>query len=94
MKDGKPIRAEYAEAIFQRAVLKAGITSDSRKLVVHSLRFTFVTRMRRELSAEAVSKMAGHSSVEQTDYYTSKKVLEDLMHGLTDPDTIYNNLFV
>jgi integrase len=49
---------------------------DGRKLVPHSLRYTYVTRMRRELPAEMVMKMVGHTSVEMTDYYTRSNIEE------------------
>ena len=39
-------------------------------MISHSFRFTYVPRMRRELPAEIVQKLTGHSSVEMTDYYT------------------------
>jgi integrase len=45
---------------------------DGRKLVPHSLRYTFVSRMRRELSAVELLPMTGHTSVEMVDYYNRK----------------------
>jgi integrase len=45
---------------------------DGRKLVPHSLRYTFVSRMRRELSAVELLPMTGHSSVGMIDYYNRK----------------------
>ena len=45
-------------------------------MIPHSFRFTYVTRMRRELPAEIVQKLAGHSSVEMTDYYTRAAIPE------------------
>ena len=53
-----------------RQLKKAGIEKGDRKLISHSFRFTYVPRMRRELPAEIVQKLTGHSSVEMTDYYT------------------------
>jgi integrase len=42
---------------------------DGRKLVPHSLRYTYVSRMRRELAVKELLPMTGHTSVEMVDYY-------------------------
>lgn len=70
MKDEKPLRNEYARKWFYRAMDAAGIEKGKRKLVIHSLRFNFVTFLRRDLSLEAVRKMVGHTTDSMTDYYT------------------------
>lgn len=75
-EDGRPLRREYLEDVFTRQLKKAGIEKGDRKLIPHSFRFTYVTRMRRELPAEVVQKLAGHSSVEMTDYYTRAAIPE------------------
>ncbi len=75
-EDGRPLRREYLEDVFTRQLKKAGIEKGVRKLIPHSFRFTYVTRMRRELPAEVVQKLAGHSSVEMTDYYTRAAIPE------------------
>lgn len=36
---------------------------------MHSLRYTYVTKMRTLLSGEIVQKMVGHTSIEMTNYY-------------------------
>jgi integrase len=93
-RNNLPIRSEYAEDVFVRAVKKAGITTENRKLVVHSLRYTYVTRMRRELPAEIVQKAVGHTDVAMTDYYTNNKLLDDSIAGLAGLDKAADNLFV
>lgn len=75
-EDGTPLRREYLEDVLDKQMKKAGIEKGERKLVPHSFRFTYVTRMRRELPAEIVQKLAGHSSVEMTDYYTRAAIPE------------------
>lgn len=75
-EDGRSLRREYLEDVFTRQMKKAGIEKGDRKLIPHSFRFTYVTRMRRELPAEIVQKLAGHSSVEMTDYYTRAAIPE------------------
>lgn len=74
--DGRPLRQEYLESVFHRVLIKAGIDSSDRKLCPHSFRFTYVTRMRRNVDAETVQKMVGHSSVEMTEYYTRAAIPE------------------
>jgi len=75
-RNGKPVRREYADEVFQRAIDKAGIKRGNRKLVPHSLRYTYVTRMRRHTSAEEVRKLVGHTTTEMTDYYTKSTIPE------------------
>jgi integrase len=104
--DGHPIRQEYAERVFYRALQSAGIIAlpqphprakrgegrqkqdrrklpapDGRKLVPHSLRYTYVSRMRRELTAAELQPMSGHASIENVDYY-NRKALDLIMAGL------------
>jgi integrase len=93
-KDGKALTQDRAQWGFERAVLKAGIDKANRKIVCHSLRYTYVTRMRRELPAETVMKMVGHLSVEQTDYYTDKRAVDESIAALTNALHAADNLFV
>ena len=87
---GQPIKTEYAELAFSRSLQAAGFMSsegqekgrrrrpksiDGRRLVPHSLRYTYVSRMRRELTAAELLPMTGHSSEVQVDYY-NRKVLD------------------
>ena len=70
----------------------AGIEKGTRKLIPHSFRFTYVTRMRRGLSAETVQKLAGHSSVEMTEYYT-RAAIPEMVEGLKEAVPAANMLF-
>jgi integrase len=65
---------------------KAEIEIDGRRLIVHSFRFTYVTFMRRELPAETVMKLVGHTTVGMTEYY-NKRVIDESLAGLTGADT-------
>ena len=93
-QSGKPIRAEYAEAVFYRALQRVGLVpeskgtkrlaaTDGRPLVPHSLRYTYVSRMRRQMSAEDLKNYTGHSSTTMVDYY-SRRSLELLLQGLPE----------
>lgn len=75
-RSGKPIRPKTAEKWFSRALKIAGIETDGRKLVPHSLRYTYITRMRGSVSGETVRKLAGHTTIGMTDYYTRASLPE------------------
>jgi integrase len=106
--EGKPIRREWAETAFYRALQTAGLVPlppkrqraargegrqrqtraklrplDGRKLVPHSLRYTYVSRMRRELTAAELQPMTGHTSVEMVDFY-NRRVLDLALAALPD----------
>jgi integrase len=96
--DEKAIRKEYAEEVFERSAVKAGIklpripqkkiiemkhrgidtSAYERKITPHSLRYTYVTRMRRNLDGETVQKMVGHTDIEMTDEYTRAALGESI----------------
>ena len=91
-QNGKPVRAEYAESVFYRALQRIGLVpeskgtkrrpaTDGRRLVPHSLRYTYVSRMRRQMSAEDLKNYTGHSSTTMVDYY-SRRSLDLLLESL------------
>lgn len=80
-KDGKPFRSELLRKRFRTALKTAHIETTGRKLVPHSLRYTYVTRMRRTLDIESVQKIVGHTTEKMTEYYTKFEV-QDLIAGL------------
>lgn len=67
---GKPIRKWLAEQWFRDILEKSGIEVGNRVLTPHSLCYTYITRMRRNVAGETVQKIAGHSSINMTDHYT------------------------
>lgn len=75
--DSSPYRIEYCRTLFLRALAKAGIKKENRKLTCHSLRYTYVTRMRQLYEADTVRKMAGHTNQKMNDYYNRPTMLED-----------------
>lgn len=89
---GIPIRKGLAEKWFSRAVIEAGIVKGDRKLTPHSLRFTYVTRMRRNETGETVQKLAGHSSIAMTDYYT-RICIPEMVKSLQPTREAANRLF-
>ena len=65
---------------------------NTRKLVPHSLRFTYVTRMRTELPIEDVRRLVGHNSIEMTEYYT-RPTLSELKPLIEKSKNVSNDVF-
>jgi integrase len=108
--EGRPVRQEYAENVFSKALIKAGIAHpaeklkgdgvlkkghitkkadlvpNGRKLVPHSLRYTYVSRMRLFFSAKELQPMTGHTTESMVDYY-NRKNLEDVIKALPPANT-------
>jgi integrase len=82
----KPVTAFYVHDNLERLMEKAGIEINGRRLIVHSFRFTYVTFMRRELPAETVMKLVGHTTVGMTEYY-NKRIIDESLSGLAGADT-------
>ena len=89
---GQPIRKHLAEKWFNRALEESGIETEGRKLTPHSLRFTYITRMRREVPGETVRKIAGHNSMAMTDYY-DRGAIPELMEAVKPAARAANRLF-
>ena len=98
LDNGRPIAKETAERAFHSALQSAGFIpiingnkknnfkqkpTDGRKLVPHSLRYTYVSRMRRELTADELKPMTGHVDGEMVDYY-NRKVLDLALAALPE----------
>lgn len=90
--EGRQIRMTYARTVFNRALLKAGIETEGRKLCPHSLRYTYVTRMRRFLPEDIVQKMAGHTSCKMTEYYT-RSGIDDMTQSIMPYKDAADRLF-
>lgn len=93
VRDGKPFSAEYCERLFRRMLKKAQIDSSGRKLTPHSLRYTYVTRMRRYIDGEIVRVLVGHTSQEMTDYYT-KPMIDDMIKKISESREAAEKLFL
>ena len=72
-------------------VKKSAIIPDGRKLVPHSLRYTYVSRMRLELSTKELQPMTGHTSEAMVDYY-NRINLEEAIAALPKADTALERL--
>lgn len=93
-EDGNFYRQDHLRWYFSKALRTLDINCDnSRKLVPHSLRFTYVTRMRRTCTVDEVRKIVGHNSNEMTDYYTRPNLLE-LKESIKNTIDEANKLFI
>jgi integrase len=72
-------------------VKRKNITPDGRRLVPHSLRYTYVSRMRRELSAKELKPMTGHTTEDMVDYY-NRLVLDEALANLPNAESALNGL--
>lgn len=91
-KDGSPFNASKLDRAFRLALKRAGISKEDRKLIPHSLRFTYVTEMRSSVDIEQVRKIVGHSSPDMTEYYT-RFSLEHGIKGISGSFEAVNRLF-
>jgi integrase len=57
-----------------RVQKKEGFILDGRRLVPHSLRYTYITRMSRDVDAHNLIKITGHESTVMIDYYNRKNL--------------------
>ena len=77
---------------FKCVLRKNGIDCDKRNITIHSLRFTYNSLMRNEISGEDLRLMVGHMSEKMTDYYDKSKAIEHLDDLLLNKGTL-NSVF-
>lgn len=65
--------------IFNKAIQESGINMEGRHITPHSLRYTYITRMRQYTDIDTVRIMAGHNDKKMTDYYTICETPEMLL---------------
>lgn len=90
MKENKPLTHDSLEFIFKRK--KSMFDFGSKRIIPHSLRYTYVTRMRRECDIETVRNIVGHTTNEMTDYYT-KFGIDELAKKIEGSEEAVNHLF-
>lgn len=81
----------HLEHNFRKVLIASNIKLFDRKLVPHSLRFTYVTRMRMLVSVDEVRKIVGHTTNEMTEYYT-RMMISDMCKSLQQTRGIVNQL--
>lgn len=77
---------------FKSVLKKNNIDAEKRNITVHSLRFTYNTLMKQEISGDDLRLMMGHTSEEMTEYYDKSKALDHLPTLLMNKNNI-NSIF-
>ncbi|MDR0497189.1 MAG: site-specific integrase [Treponema sp.] len=54
--------------------IKRDLIPDGRRLIPHSMRYTYITRMSSHLDARNLLKLTGHDSTAMVDYYNRKNL--------------------
>lgn len=89
---GRPLAYQFLRKTFDDALARARIDTGGRKLTPHSLRFTYVTKMRRTLPIDTVRKLVGHTDNKMTEYYT-RGSLEDGLAAIANTKRAVEHLF-
>lgn len=89
---GQTVPYQFLRKTFDDALARAGIDVAGRKLTPHSLRFTYVTKMRRTLPIDTVRKLVGHTDDKMTEYYT-RGSLEDGLAAIAHTKRAVEGLF-
>ena len=90
---GKPFTQNHLYHTFLSIINELHLNPfNTRKLVPHSLRFTYVTRMRTERPVEDVRQLVGHNSIEMTEYYT-RPTLSELKPLIEKSKNVSNDVF-
>lgn len=82
----------HLELVFRHVLKRSGINTIGKRYVPHSLRFTYVSRMRSILSVEDIRKIVGHTSTEMTEYYT-RLLIDDMCDNLQPARKLVSKLF-
>jgi integrase len=87
----KPVTACYVQDNLKRIMKKAGIEPNGRKLMVQSLRFTYITFIRQAVPVDTAMKPVVHRTL-MTDYY-NKRLAGEPLSGPVKADAAAANLF-
>lgn len=87
-RKGRPIDRNFLLDRFKFALGNIGVDAKERNLTIHSLRFTYNTMMKGEVSGEDLRLMMGHVSETMTDYYDRSTALDRLPALLLNKDKI------
>jgi integrase len=78
---------------FKNVLNKNGIDCEARNITIHSLRFTYNSLVRGEISGEDLRLMVGHTDERMTEYYDKSKAIEhldDLLQNKTSLNSVFN----
>jgi integrase len=85
---GDPVRREALLTRLRTGMRRAGIREEGRKLTVHSLRYTYNTKMETLLSEERLLQFMGHESRQMTLHYSRPYWQERLLAYQGDKENV------
>ena len=88
----KPLTTWFLLEHFKCVLTKAGIDCETRNITIHSLRFTYNSLLRGEISGDDLRLMVGHTDERMTEYYDKSKAIEHLDDLLMNKNTL-NSVF-
>ncbi len=89
----KPLSTSFLLDHFKCVLKNNNIDCDSRNITIHSLRFTYNSLMRNEISGNDLRLMVGHTNERMTEYYDKSKAidhLDDLLKNKKSLNDIFN----
>jgi len=88
----KPLTTSFLLDHFKCVLRNNNIDCDARNITIHSLRFTYNSLMRNEISGDDLRLMVGHTTEQMTEYYDKSKAIEHLDDLLLNKGTL-NSVF-
>lgn len=88
----KPLTTCFLLDHFKCVLRNNNIDCDARNITIHSLRFTYNSLMRNEISGDDLRLMVGHTTEQMTEYYDKSKAIEHLDDLLLNKGTL-NSVF-
>ena len=90
--EGKTLTTWFLLEHFYCVLKNNGIDYEARNITIHSLRFTYNSLMRGEISGEDLRLMVGHTTEQMTEYYDKSRAVEHLDDLLLNKGTL-NSVF-
>ena len=90
--EGKILSTWFLLMHFKKILKKNKIDCDARNITIHSLRFTYNSLMRGEISGDDLRLMVGHTTEQMTEYYDKSRAIEHLDDLLQNKSSI-NSVF-
>ena len=88
----KPLTTCFLLDHFKCVLKNNDIDCEARNITIHSLRFTYNSLMRNEISGDDLRLMVGHTTEQMTEYYDKSKAIEHLDDLLLNKGTL-NSVF-
>ena len=93
MYENEPLTSDFLLSHFKCILIKNNIDCKGRNITIHSLRFTYNSLMRNEISGDDLRLMVGHTSEKMTEYYDKSKAIEhldDLLQNKKSINSVFN----